>query len=294
MKFEVTTITPRAEILIERGREFRILNVFENSCNLVDSGASVLSLVASSIGPGPFSAVVEPASMTIDGFFDFRDHVHPDSKVQATFKMLAIDDIRIVNSSGRCWEPLVNWEEIKAGQIGQFLPLLRDQILEHAPVESLATPILKGIFQGFHHQKAAAAWEQLSNGIKRADHLKLNEGAFNLAGLGPGLTPAGDDFLMGFIYSLWANGELKTRKSAIKRMIQLVSKRTNSLSRAWLEASGRGEAAVPWHNLVRGMIRDEPTVVEETTKDIIDIGSSSGADALTGFVATSILLAQLA
>ena len=79
----------------------------------------------------------------------------------------------------------------------------------------------------------------------------------------------------------------------IKRIIQLVCKRTNSLSRAWLEAAGRGEAAAPWHDLVRGIIRDDLTLVEETIKDILNLGSSSGADALAGFAAGSILLAQL-
>jgi hypothetical protein len=293
LKLEVTTITPRAKILLEHGQKARILNVFESSINLVNSHSGVLSLVSSSIGPGPFSAVVEPVSKTNDGCFDFRDHIHAGSKVHATLERLAIDDLRIVNNNSRSWDPRANWEDIKPGQIKQFLPILTNQILELAPVESLVAPILKGIYQAFHHQKAAAAWEQLSNGIKCTDQPKFNEGAVNLAGLGPGLTPAGDDFLMGIIYSLWANGEFKSRKSMIKKIIQLAGKRTTTLSRAWLEAAGCGEAADPWHDLVRGIIRDDLTLVEETIKDILDIGSSSGADALAGFVANSTLLTQL-
>ncbi|GMQ77546.1 MAG: hypothetical protein BMS9Abin02_0034 [Anaerolineae bacterium] len=293
LKLEVTTTTPRAKVLMEHGQKFRILNVFESSCNLVDSDAAVLSLVTSSIAPGPFSAVVEPARKKNDGLFDFRDHIQAGSRVRATSEMLAIDDLRIVNIKDRCWEPRVNWENTKAGQIRHFLPLLTNQILELAPEESLATPILKETYQAFHHQKAAAAWEQLSNGIKCTDLTKFDEGVADLAGLGPGLTPAGDDFLMGFIYSFWANSDINSRKSMIKRIIQLAGNRTNTLSRAWLEAAGRGEAAAPWHDLVKGIVRDDLTLVEETTNDILDIGSSSGADALAGFVATSILLAQL-
>ena len=172
----------------------------------------------------------------------------------------------------------------------RFLPILREEVIEHAHIESLVSPILNGEFQAFHHRAAASAWDLMFTGIQNHDFQKIQEGTSRLSGLGPGLTPAGDDFLMGVIYSHWVMGENSSNRLKIDRIARVAGERTNTLSRAWLQAASHGEAAAPWHKLVAAVISGNPADLAQAVNKILEIGSSSGADALAGFLAASQLL----
>jgi hypothetical protein len=103
--------------------------------------------------------------------------------------------------------------------------------------------------------------------------------------LGVGLTPAGDDFLLGIIYGLWADGgrePARTRQIAAC-IAAAAAARTTTLSAAWLTAAARGEAGRPWHNLITAL-RDNKNV-PQTIDHILATGHTSGADALAGFIA---------
>lgn len=93
-----------------------------------------------------------------------------------------------------------------------------------------------------------------------------------LAGLGQGVTPTGDDILMGLIFALWI---WHPKKAWIDLIVDTAVPRTTSLSAAFLRAAGAGEATMHWHDLVNGL-PDAPS-------NILDIGHSSGADAWAGF-----------
>ena len=111
------------------------------------------------------------------------------------------------------------------------------------------------------------------------------EGARALAGLGQGLTPAGDDFLMGAMYGLWATRNPDEARDLAELINEAAAPRTTSLSAAWLQAAALGEAAEPWHDLFNGIIVDNSRKIFAALSRILAIGHSSGADALAGFVA---------
>jgi hypothetical protein len=103
--------------------------------------------------------------------------------------------------------------------------------------------------------------------------------------LGNGLTPAGDDFLMGAIYALWALRSPEEAHQLANLTVEMAVPLTTSLSGAWLRAAARGEAAQPWHDLVSGLIDGNKATVAGAVDQILAIGHSSGADALAGFTA---------
>jgi hypothetical protein len=100
-----------------------------------------------------------------------------------------------------------------------------------------------------------------------------------LLGLGPGLTPAGDDVLVGWLAGLWASGGQGRRLLAAvgRELAAAAAERTGALSRAFLLAAVDGQAAEPVWAFVR-----QPD--ETRVRALLALGASSGADLLAGYL----------
>lgn len=96
-----------------------------------------------------------------------------------------------------------------------------------------------------------------------------------LIGLGPGLTPAGDDFVGGAMIALraWGHGALANRIAAWA--LPLARERTNRISRAHLECAAQGEGHAALHDWLDGF-------GDEALERLSRIGHTSGLDAAAG------------
>jgi hypothetical protein len=113
--------------------------------------------------------------------------------------------------------------------------------------------------------------------------------AGKLIGLGPGLTPSGDDFLVGFMSGLWACAADNLYRIAFTDGLGLeISRfagRTTDISRAFLLDAARGEASEPLTALATA-IRDGVEVdVREAAQVALGVGSASGVDGVAGLLA---------
>jgi hypothetical protein len=109
----------------------------------------------------------------------------------------------------------------------------------------------------------------------------LIEAARSLAGLGYGLTPAGDDFLLGMMAALWLLGERETLPA-----IAHAAARTTTLSAAFLTAAAQGQFIEAWHGLAHALHRQDDAGGQAALRRIAAFGGSSGRDALAGFAVT--------
>jgi Protein of unknown function (DUF2877) len=104
-----------------------------------------------------------------------------------------------------------------------------------------------------------------------------NEGAApdELIGLGPGLTPAGDDFVGGAMIALRAFGNLECADRIAAWALPLAKKNTNRISRAHLECAATGEG----HEFLHGLLCTfEPKCLDQLAR----VGHTSGLDAAAG------------
>jgi hypothetical protein len=117
----------------------------------------------------------------------------------------------------------------------------------------------------------------------------IRENAALLAGLGPGLTPAGDDYLVGLMAGLrvWPdplnNGGLSP-DDACQIILEATEDRTTLLSRGFLHSATEGLFGENWHRLLAELARGEARGIQQATKRILASGATSGADALAGFL----------
>jgi hypothetical protein len=104
----------------------------------------------------------------------------------------------------------------------------------------------------------------------------------NLVGLGPGLTPSGDDFLTGALAALDALGQTNMHV-ALGRAVVAAADRTSPLSASFLRAAAAGHVGENLHTMIAAIITGE---VDDALAAAARIVHTSGWDALAGAVVT--------
>lgn len=102
-----------------------------------------------------------------------------------------------------------------------------------------------------------------------------------LIGLGPGLTPSGDDVLLGALVALGAL-ELPQVRDTLWRQCQPSLDRTNAISRAHLEAAAGGYGAAVLHAAIHATIAGRVAELDRVLAAVSEVGETSGRDAFTG------------
>jgi len=268
---KATMITPYVHDWLERSTAVSLLHRFEQACNVVNQLGEVVSIVSSSVGSGPFAIVVR--EQHVGGFFT-------DNLIRIDNKQLVIGDVEIDISESTVWQPQPNWVALRAKY-----PIWRKVILQIEKValsKRLANAGMETAVSDHLHQIEKQLIDALT--MQNFDDFKTT--VSKIAGLGSGLTPAGDDFLVGVLYGLFATCSANVVQSWAEMVVETAVPRTTTLSAAWLNAAARGEAVAAWHEL------GEQLVVrggewETAVHRILAIGHSSGADALAGFTAVT-------
>ena len=295
------SLAPAVNDWLANSRHPHILHIFDRVCNLINERREVLSIVTPQIGNGPFNVVVEDDVV-------FSDHLNLQSPISNSPNHLNLGDLTIHTTNAKLWSPRPDWEMFHAK---------RDDI--HIRLMSLRAPI--GAKQSLHEsgiassQRASALLAmtlpelpitnyqspasnlQFSNSLlsslANADLSSCITAAKKLAGLGQGLTPAGDDFIMGALYAAWIIHPTEVANTLAREIVQIAAPLTTSLSAAWLRSAGKGEAGILWHEFFDALSSPASSLHPPINK-ILSVGETSGADALAGFIAVFTGLDQLA
>lgn len=260
-------------------RHPRILHVFDRACNLINERKEVLSIVTPQIGNGPFNLVVEEDIL-------FSDHLNVQSPISIRARQIHLGDLIINTEDTRFWFPRPEWERLHTKRdniLSQIMSLrgrwfsARSNVLANLEIASsqsanalLATTLPITICQS------------LTSSLGIADIPSSRTAARQLAGLGIGLTPSGDDFMMGALYAAWIVHPPEIASVLAREIADTAIPLTTSLSAAWLRAAGRGEAGILWHELFNSLLLPSASLQSPISK-ILSVGETSGADALAGF-----------
>ncbi len=129
----------------------------------------------------------------------------------------------------------------------------------------------------------------LSYATRRLDLQFAEQAAARLVGLGAGGTPARDDVLVGYLAGLWTSiaGD-RPRADFVAGLADIVrglGKRTNDVSRVYLEAAADGEVSERLAAVVTPIAAGGPAPsVARAAAAAIAVGHSSGADATLGLL----------
>ncbi len=252
----------------------RILHVFERACNLTNERKEVLSIVTSQVGNGPFNLVIKEDIC-------FSGHLNIKSPISISQAQLQLEGLNINTTDGRLWSPRPDW-----GSLHNHRETVIDRIrslrarLSEAKAQQNNPPAITSITD---YQSLIS---NLSSTLAKKETFSAITLASQLAGLGAGLTPAGDDYILGAVFALQIIYPAKIASKLAREITDIAAPLTTSLSAAWLRSAGRGEAGILWHDFFEALISADPSEIELRTENLLSVGHTSGADALSGFIGT--------
>ncbi|MBZ0295406.1 MAG: DUF2877 domain-containing protein [Anaerolineae bacterium] len=269
MTIQAVSTTEDAQIWLRNAHRIRVLNISKHAWNLADEHDHVISIVASTVGNGPLNIVVplpELSALT-----------ELETVYSAPYNLGAAGII-IDTATTPVWNAILRLPSVM--NIPEIL-WIGKKLLEHS-ADSLAQPYLnlppvQSYFQRRLLTQLSEAAQAVIDALQTQDNAALLTATQSLAGKGIGLTPAGDDWLLGCVAALHCLGY----QEKINLMVNAACSQTTLFSGAHLKMAGSGKYAQPWHQLFRAEISQQ---VRTAILYLLQYGHTSGADALTGFI----------
>jgi len=252
----------------------RVLASFERVCDLVTGIGEVVALAWDGIGNGPLNVVLEGRP----------DAVLPvGARFFVNTCVLTVGDVTFDLARAELWDARPDWDALRARrtQVAAAACAARrsNAGLQSGSLLKQAGPAVEAAVAAFRE-----AWQ-------RGARIELMVAASGLCGLGSGLTPAGDDWLAGWLLAQHLSEDLRGLRSTegwhgLEGLIaDITPGRTTTLSRAYLQCAAAGEADETWHALLQALARDSMTSlpVYQSIDAILSHGDTSGATMLAGF-----------
>jgi len=263
---------PLLQSLTKKSFAGSVVGIYQDFCNIMGNDGRMITIAISPIGKSPFSVLIK----------------RQDLSRSITAKMNVRADQYGINISDKIFISLDN-TEIWDPKILQF----PDSFCLKVSSVKLLFDSTKWFESNAKNSNDKYVIEKLISGANELQHALVKRRPIKkpvtyLAGLGFGLTPSGDDYLLGVMASLW----ITKNTHPLDEIARLSSQKTTSLSAAYLIAASKGDFAECWHDLVRSILNQNPKNLRDSISKFTQIGASSGQDALAGF-STQILKSNI-
>ena len=267
-----------AERFVRRHTSAVLVAVFARSLYL-QAESDFLCIGDTRIGNGPLNATV-----------DFVDWARIAKRLPPLGRKVAINAATVEIGSAvlgtaraSTWRP-PGWPRIvRIERLAEALRNLERCTYKKAPVEGLVRIVWRPIGE------PATALDRIArprvNRLRKWVSARLSQSLsgpppIELLGLGPGLTPSGDDLLCGALVVLRAIGAADASGDLHAAIAAVAPSATSPLSGAFLRAAAEGCGSAGLHNIIISLIKNEP--IESDIDVLARIGHTSGWDALAG------------
>jgi len=244
-----------AQRIIAEQTQGIVCAVFRRSCYLEFADRRVLCVGERALGRGPLNVLV--------------DAFQPP-------RLGAVLGLNV--AAAAVWRPLIR--QVRPSQTA--LEALRAAARECVPAEGLGRLVCRDTSPLIEHvHPALRALERWQAGGA------LTAEVATLLGLGPGLTPSGDDYLGGALIGLRLFGCAERADALWAWLAPRASAGTSFISAAHLAAAAEGEAHEALYACIEGLAEDAPGEWPARLEWLASIGHCSGWDGLAGVMAVA-------
>ncbi len=226
-----------------------------------------------------FSLVVPGAALPPDGIrivdtIDLRALLGQVNHIRIGNRALLLPDGRQLSISPRCrcWQPQPRLGHCCSRELRAVACRIAEELQSTPPQEDPSVKLTL-------HSTLPLFDELLRNAANNCQE-DIMLGARHLAGRGPGLTPLGDDLLIGCCLALTILARRAPQQHDWLTLRQLLAETaapaTTARSAAWLRQAGKGEFAHELTALARALCTANLRWVVRLLRRILTIGSSSG------------------
>jgi hypothetical protein len=222
----------------------------------------------------------------VDDEILFSEDLDIESPVSVSNRILRLGDLHIDLANATLWNPHPAWESLHARKNDIHQQLAQSEITDYLQTPGFYPPPGRPSELYRLRLQGQSPLSHLTSALAAGNRVGAQEYASRLAGAGIGLTPAGDDVLMGGIYASWIIHPFEVASVLARDIASTAASLTTSLSAEWLRAAGRGEAGIRWHEFFDALLAGENRQISRALAAIVQVGETSGADALAGFYGT--------
>lgn len=240
-----------------------IHSIFHKALNLKLEEGDMLSLLVSRIDKSPTSII-----LNLDSFTPFNAKVGDEFYIEDKKLIVGLEEISLDHAFKY---------ELKLPNIDKKSRFLEDNL-------SIAHEYMDSLIKNVNNPMELLIFKKLK---ESANNLKLGleiSSIFkSLIGMGIGLTPSGDDFLVGFmsVAFLEVSG-MENFKAAFESLIFEARSLTNEISYSVLKNASRGYFKQIYSDFIDSFFTS--TIRDEDFEAILKMGYSSGRDTLLGII----------
>lgn len=268
-------------VLQQGAFDARVHSVFDRVVNLEAAGVELFTLAARGLDNAPRTAIVDIAGFGATGIAvgdpvtGVAQNMHVGSRIVVQW------------AAASAWRACLPGYAGAAGGLPDQLRAARSYLASHGARGGMAG---QGGAQGTFADEVSAALEQRSHllltALARRRFADACRHAQSMLGLGPGLTPSGDDFLVGLFAVLnvagspchgWLGGGMQVLLNA--------GQATNAISLAALTTAAGGRVRESIAALIDSLMHGTPATLVEPLQRVLAMGATSGADIVAGTLA---------
>jgi hypothetical protein len=281
-KAAVTQVGPVAARALTQGARGQVGAVFERSFYVILDG-QWMCFGPAGIGDGPLNVICDGIPSKIAGMLSVNDKAGIENG-----HILFERSLLLSLSGAKLWAP-PPVQPNDASRIAVGLAALDASLPEKPPADGLALLLRHALDELGLNPVATAAMEparyvrqlaSCSDDAAAIDPTRLTP----LIGLGPGLTPSGDDFVGGALIALHQLGRDTLLRAIWQAVAPLARAGTTAISFAHLSAGAEGFGHAALHGVLQAVIAGQQVGMHERMDALARLGHTSGWDALAGAV----------
>ncbi|HVB75745.1 MAG TPA: DUF2877 domain-containing protein [Ktedonobacteraceae bacterium] len=285
---------PIQPVFEQASRTGTVHSVFRKALNIV-AGDTMLAVLSSELSRMPNSARLPAIVM-----HRLYTSLHPGMQVSIGDGKLLIPaiDFTLRLPQEPAWEPRPDvaahhWHRVSIARHSRLLAQHLAQKARQDGLAPLAAPLLlrRPARETPLAQRALPLLQLLVRACRLEDSAGVEEAARGLVGLGPGLTPSGDDTLAGFVsvmalLSAQLCADALPREHLASIIASTAQPRTTRLSATLLAHAARGELAEHVGTLLTALALpvEESQMLLHAADRVLAYGAYSGGDTLLGML----------
>ena len=268
-------------------------SVFDHACNIQLEENNLITLISPKLPNYPASIkldILEDRSLCSLGFkTGMKAAVNKDEiKIPDINITILLTDTNVWDSSPLFLPPAIP-KEILYEDLEKIWKLT----LKYGTMEGVASVLDKDEKYNYCVNFIIDSLKKLPTGIRCYNYKMISEITHHLIGLGPGLTPAADDFLLGLIASIYYIGhyfgnQFEILKKMTNAMISGLAGRTTLISETMLKNGIQARFCEPLKELMVALISG--TFIDQKCLALLNIGGTSGSDCAAGIVWGGLLM----
>ena len=254
----------------------RVHSVFARAINLRTEEDSLITLLCAQ----SYQNLPDALRVALPGCWDWRHVTTIAEPLHLTGGRVQARRFSVELDAAAVWQPQMKGNSLAL----EMFPITQRHF------STLASQLL--LFCLEHEVESALCWqgrESVCPGLQPQERAEQLERQIpQLMGYGKGLTPDGDDYLLGYLAALWPwqlPASLADHRHRLQQRITQYLHQTTDISRHYLSRALHGHFSQPICHLLEQLTQDaSPTTIIACAEDVMQFGATSGVDCLAGFL----------